>query len=417
MKRQIIFLAIILFAGMTMVSCNRQHNTPRTVSLNNMNDSINYAIGHANGDGIRNFLLHSVEDEDEAIQAFFDALDKAFKSDAEPDEMYQLGMQIGGMFRQMEESGLMGDSELRFNAQLVKEGLQHGVTGASDWPLDDAQDFIEMTMMQIREARAGFDFEMNEARIDSLNYAFGLVYYGDIIRTHYLSDEDEADERLKTLMKGVKAGMKLNPEHAELIGLGTNIGESLRAQRDGGLFGSSSLTVDFTLIRQGLVNGIFGFDRQMSANEAQMYVNTTMQRLQEIENEELSRTNRQEGETFLAENKTKQGVVTTESGLQYRVITEGRGRRPTLTDRVRVHYHGTLIDGTVFDSSVLRGESIAFPVSGVISGWTEALQLMPVGSKWVLYIPQELAYGSHGAGGLIPPYSALIFEVELLGIE
>lgn len=122
------------------------------------------------------------------------------------------------------------------------------------------------------------------------------------------------------------------------------------------------------------------------------------------------------GEAFLAENKTKEGVQTTASGLQYKVITEGTGVTPAPTDVVKVHYHGTLTDGTVFDSSVDRGEPAQFPVNQVIAGWTEALQLMSVGSKWKLFIPQDLAYGPRGAGQAIPPYAALVFEVELLEI-
>jgi FKBP-type peptidyl-prolyl cis-trans isomerase FklB len=124
----------------------------------------------------------------------------------------------------------------------------------------------------------------------------------------------------------------------------------------------------------------------------------------------------QAGKDYLANNLTQDGVKSTESGLQYKVIKQGEGKLASATDRVRVHYTGRLIDGTVFDSSVERGQPAEFPVNGVIAGWIEALQLMPVGSKWELYIPQELAYGEHGAGSSIPPYSALIFEVELLDI-
>ncbi|MEP7196281.1 MAG: FKBP-type peptidyl-prolyl cis-trans isomerase [Saprospiraceae bacterium] len=124
-----------------------------------------------------------------------------------------------------------------------------------------------------------------------------------------------------------------------------------------------------------------------------------------------------EGENFLAMNKTKPGVITTASGLQYLVMTMGTGPKPTSTDKVKTHYHGTLINGKVFDSSVQRGEPISFPVNGVIAGWTEALQLMPVGSKFKLFIPYNLAYGERGAGADIKPFAALIFEVELLGIE
>lgn len=126
---------------------------------------------------------------------------------------------------------------------------------------------------------------------------------------------------------------------------------------------------------------------------------------------------KEEGERFLKENSMKEGVISLPSGLQYEVITMGDGKKPSATSKVRTHYHGTLINGDVFDSSVDRGEPISFPVNGVIKGWQEALQLMPIGSKWRLFIPYFLAYGERGAGADIKPYSALIFEVELLGIE
>ena len=123
------------------------------------------------------------------------------------------------------------------------------------------------------------------------------------------------------------------------------------------------------------------------------------------------------GTEFLKENSKKEGVIVTDSGLQYEIITKGTGALPKATDKVKTHYHGTLTNGTVFDSSVDRGEPISFPVNGVIKGWQEALQLMPVGSKWRLVVPYELAYGERGAGASIAPFSTLIFEVELIGIE
>jgi FKBP-type peptidyl-prolyl cis-trans isomerase FklB len=122
------------------------------------------------------------------------------------------------------------------------------------------------------------------------------------------------------------------------------------------------------------------------------------------------------GEQFLKQNATRKEVTTTASGLQYEVLQMGTGPKPQSSSSVRVHYHGTLIDGTVFDSSVQRGEPLEFPVGGVIKGWTEALQLMPTGSRWKLYIPHELGYGPRGAGGVIGPYTTLIFEVELLAV-
>ncbi|HNQ36930.1 MAG: FKBP-type peptidyl-prolyl cis-trans isomerase [Prolixibacteraceae bacterium] len=132
--------------------------------------------------------------------------------------------------------------------------------------------------------------------------------------------------------------------------------------------------------------------------------------------EKVAQENLEAGNAFLEKNKSREGVTTTASGLQYEVITEGTGPKPTAEDMVKVHYHGTLIDGKVFDSSVDRGEPAEFPVGGVIQGWVEALQLMPVGSKWKIYLPASLAYGERGAGGDIEPNSALVFEVELLEI-
>lgn len=151
---------------------------------------------------------------------------------------------------------------------------------------------------------------------------------------------------------------------------------------------------------------------KMTPEEAQRYLQTYFVEAQARE----ASKNKEEGEKFLAENKTKEGVITTESGLQYKVETEGKGAKPTETDRVKVHYTGTLLDGTKFDSSVDRGEPAEFLVNQVIPGWTEGLQIMPVGSKYIFWIPAELAYGERGAGQDIKPNSVLKFEVELLDI-
>jgi FKBP-type peptidyl-prolyl cis-trans isomerase len=131
----------------------------------------------------------------------------------------------------------------------------------------------------------------------------------------------------------------------------------------------------------------------------------------------MSTKAKEEGEKFLAENAKREGVKVTPSGLQYEVLEATLGQKPKATDTVKVHYEGTLIDGTIFDSSYKRGESIEFPLNGVIKGWTEGLQLMSIGSKFKFFIPYQLAYGERGAGGSIPPYAALIFTVELLGIK
>lgn len=151
----------------------------------------------------------------------------------------------------------------------------------------------------------------------------------------------------------------------------------------------------------------------ISFDEAQEVLNTFFAELEA----KVAGKAKAEGEAFLAENAKREGVIVTGSGLQYEVLTAAEGKKPKATDKVKVHYEGTLIDGTVFDSSYRRGEAISFGLNQVIKGWTEGVQLMSVGSKYKFFIPYNLAYGERGAGAQIPPYAALIFTVELLGIE
>ncbi|GAB4021089.1 FKBP-type peptidyl-prolyl cis-trans isomerase [Spirosoma sp. KCTC 42546] len=173
------------------------------------------------------------------------------------------------------------------------------------------------------------------------------------------------------------------------------------------------------LLMRGLEDALSGQSTQLTQAQCGQVMNNFMQKQMASRNAEgmkASAENKKIGSAFLAENKTKAGVVTTASGLQYSIEKEGTGAKPTATDRVKVHYTGRLIDGKVFDSSVERGQPAEFGVTEVIKGWTEALQLMPVGSKWKLYIPSDLAYGDRAAGADIKPGSTLVFDVELLDI-
>ena len=163
---------------------------------------------------------------------------------------------------------------------------------------------------------------------------------------------------------------------------------------------------------KGLTDVLSGNQPAITYDEAKEIINNYFMKLQK----ERLEINKKAGEEFLNINRHKAGVVELPSGLQYEVLKNGTGAKPTATDKVKCHYHGTLINGTVFDSSVQRGEPAVFGVSQVIPGWVEALQLMPVGSKWRLFIPSNLAYGENGAGNLIEPNSTLIFDVELLDI-
>ena len=178
-------------------------------------------------------------------------------------------------------------------------------------------------------------------------------------------------------------------------------------------------SIDTSLVVRGFRDSIAGSRTAMTEDEmkaALQQLRTEVMSAQEAKAKEAGTANRKEGETFLAENKSKDGVKTLPDGLQYKVLTEGNGPKPASTDTVTVNYRGTLINGKEFDSSYKRGQPASFPVTGVIKGWTEALQLMPVGSKWQLFIPADLAYGDRGAGADIGPGDTLIFEVELLSI-
>jgi FKBP-type peptidyl-prolyl cis-trans isomerase FklB len=196
-------------------------------------------------------------------------------------------------------------------------------------------------------------------------------------------------------------------EQQASYGIGRQLGDQLANAPFSGFDREAALA--------GFSDAIAARDLQVSADQINGAFREIQGRLK-AEEADKARQFAGAGEAYLAENAKREGVTVTASGLQYEIITEGSGARPGRNDTVRTHYHGTLIDGTVFDSSVQRGEPAEFPVGGVIAGWTEALQLMPVGSKWRLHIPYQLAYGERGAGGAIGPYSALVFDVELLDI-
>jgi FKBP-type peptidyl-prolyl cis-trans isomerase len=197
--------------------------------------------------------------------------------------------------------------------------------------------------------------------------------------------------------------------------LGMNIGSGLGANLK-----KQSVDVDPALVSQGLKDAMSTGKTRLTQEEAQTVlteVQNEVRKQQQEKTQQAAGANKTEGAAFLAANKSKEGVVTLPSGLQYKILTAGTGPKPTASDSVKCNYRGTLINGTEFDSSYKRGQPATFAVGQVIKAWTEALQLMPVGSKWQLFVPADLAYGEHGAGAEIGPNATLIFEVELLSIE
>ncbi len=207
-----------------------------------------------------------------------------------------------------------------------------------------------------------------------------------------------------------KADLKTTQDSVSYI-IGTSIGKNLKAQK---------VAVSVDQLARGIRDVVDSNKLLITDEQAESIMSAFQQRMvarQEEEAHAAGEIHRKEGETFLAENKSKSGVKVTASGLQYKVIKMGTGPKPRADQTVTVHYSGRTIDGKEFDSSYKRGEPTTFGVSQVIKGWTEALQLMPVGSKWELYIPADLAYGDRGAGQAIPPGATLIFEVELLSVK
>lgn len=193
--------------------------------------------------------------------------------------------------------------------------------------------------------------------------------------------------------------------------LGLGIGRQLSQM------GAGELNIDD--FAQAIKDVIAGEKLKVSDSEAQTIVQDFFKKQEEKQRAsaaEAGKAAREAGEKYLAENAKKEGVVTLPSGLQYKVLTEGNGKKPKATDKVKCHYEGMLIDGTLFDSSIQRGEPATFPLNGVIAGWTEGLQLMAEGSKYRLFIPYNLGYGERGAGASIPPYAALVFDVELIEV-
>ena len=414
-------LAIILIAAVAMISCGNTY-TGKTVDLTNQNDSMNYALGVVNGAQMKMYQLRN-DSSMETVTEFIDALQRGYDGKVEElSEAGSIGRNIGQAIKNAEKNGLADNPAWAINQKIFFQGLVNGLRH-------------DTTVMKSEDARNYFQTQYQNSSVlndsikpgkvvkskciykvktialntqnDSINYAFGYLNGDEIAR--YVLLLDTTGQLTKDFITNINKGLKSTVKNPQIVNMGEQIGKNIKAQEAQGLIGEPSLATDFVLIKQGFINGLLGFTEQMDGTQAGEYIQNTMNTIK-------YGTVKEDGEKFLAENALKEGVTTTESGLQYEVIKMGKGKKPAATDRVKVHYHGTLTDGTVFDSSVERGEPTSFGLNQVIKGWTEGLQLMPVGSKFRFYIPQELGYGAQQAGS-IPPYSTLIFEVELLGIE
>lgn len=415
-------ISLILLAAMAMVSCGNTYKA-QTVELTNVNDSVNYALGYVNGAQMKMYQLRN-DSSQETITEFIDALQKGYEGTEELSEVEKEGLNVGMAAKMAEKNGLADVKAWTINEKIFFQGLVNAILGDTTMMnADESRQLLQANYQKAMMATADEEpagkpvtakcgtkaktIELN-SRLDSLNYAMGSLQGGSI--RSYLLLEDEDGSEFKSFVESVNKGLKKNVKNPQLVQMGEAIGHSIKEQESEGLIGVAALTTDFELIKQGFINGLNNYTEMMTMEEAGNYIE------QVINNLKYGDVQAQ-GEAYQAENALREGVTVTESGLQYEVLKMGKGRKPAATDRVRVHYTGTLIDGTVFDSSVERGEPITFALNQVIPGWTEGVQLMPVGSKFRFVIPYNLAYGERGAGQQIPPYATLIFEVELLDIE
>ena len=259
-----------------------------------------------------------------------------------------------------------------------------------------------------------------KSEIDSLSYMMGVTNtqgLSDFAAQRLGVDSANYADFVRGIQDGIHKSSKQEKAYIAGIQIGQQVGGDMFEQISLQVFGNDSTQ---TLSKDNFLAGFIAAVKNgavVSVEDARTYVETHTEAIKAKALEAKYGENKEAGIKFLEENKTKEGVITTESGLQYKVIKAGNGEIPTKESSVKVNYKGTLIDGTEFDSSYKRNAPATFRADQVIKGWTEALTMMPVGSKWELYIPQELAYGSRETGGLIKPFSTLIFEVELLEIE
>lgn len=411
-------LSILLLAVMAMVSCGNSYNA-QTVVLNNETDSVNYAIGLLNGLQIKMYYMQN-DSSDAAVAEFIDALEEAYMDKVEElSEVAGAGKHFGQTIKGMEKTGLAENSAWTLNEKMLFQGMVNALYG-------DTSVMTEATAEQFftKAYQSASDSTLAEKAItgkcpkkaktvklsnftDSLNYAFGLLN-GSQMKMHIINSDTVGDP-IDEFISYVNHGLKSKTINPRLVMMAQNIGTAIRTQESVGLLNVEGLETNFDLIKQGFINGLYNYTEGWDMQSAGTYVDNVINRIKYGKMKE-------DGQTFLQENALREEVKTTESGLQYEVLVAGKGAMPTATNTVKVHYEGTLIDGTVFDSSYERGEPIEFPLNGVIKGWTEGLQLMPIGAKYKLYIPYELGYGERGAGQNIPPYSTLIFTVELLEI-
>lgn len=419
MKKSIFTVAMAFAAGL-FVSCT---SAPKA-NLNGASkaDSLAYAIGVAQTQGLKDYLVNRMDVDTAYMGQFVDGVLEGVDVDAKKSAYYA-GTEIGQQVVNQIIPGVTGEVFAGKEGELNKKNFINAfIAGASEKGMKmtsaEAQGKAMSLMTTIKE-NSDSTADLS-AQIDTFSYAMGLaqtqglknfIMYRMGVDTLYMAN----------FIKGLKTGIKVGDNAKKsTFYAGIQIGQQVTNQIVPGIsyevFGNEDKLINKDFFLAGFIAGVTEKNLLMHPMEAQQVAMTLMEELKNERFEQQFGDNKAQGVAFLDSIAGTEGVVKTESGLCYKVITAGKGAVPTNSDKVKVHYRGTLIDGTEFDSSYSRNEPTTFRANQVIAGWTEALTMMPVGSKWMLYIPQELAYGSRDMG-TIKPFSTLVFEVELLEIE
>ena len=401
-----LFLAAVVAAPMFM-SCGGN-----AVNVKTQNDSINYALGAANAGGIRQYVLMEDTADANKIKDFCKGIEVSLKEQTSSERLAIEGFRMGiSMQEEIKTGFLFNDSTIPANKELISTYFKKMIN-LEEGIMDPEVGMQYFQTLMGSSMQTGTSANLTPGQADSVNMILGIIN-GNGARK-YILGKDTTKKDINKFVAEFEKGLNSTNNNTSYL-KGIEIGANLNQQfgRSKYLFNDSTIELNIELVKRGIIENLKQEANViMTTEQAAEWLNKTMEAKVAEKNKGIAA----KGEEFLAENAKREGVFVTESGLQYEVVTMGEGEKPTAESTVKVHYHGTLIDGTVFDSSVQRGEPIEFPLNGVIKGWTEGLQLMPVGSKFILYIPYQLAYGERGAGELIGPCEALIFEVELLEI-
>jgi len=419
MKKSIFSVAMALVAGL-FASCGTSAPKANLEGASKV-DSLSYAIGMAQTQGLKDYLVARMGMDTTYMSQFVEGVLEAADADDKQNAYYsgtQIGQQVVNQIIPGVTMQVFAGKDGKLNEKSFTEAFIAGATQKGQ-KMEPAQaQETAMNLMKVIQENNDSTADLT-AQIDTFSYAMGLaqtqglrdfLVYRMGVDTLYMGD----------FAKGLKEGIAAGDDAKKMaFYTGIQIGQQVATQIIPGVtrdvFGANG-ELNKNNFMAGFVAGVTEKGQLLHPMAAQ---EVAMRLMEELKNERFEQefgSNKAQGEAFLDSIAKTDGVVKTESGLCYKVITAGKGAIPTKTDKVKVNYRGTLIDGTEFDSSYKRNEPMTFRADQVIAGWTEALTMMPVGSKWMLYIPQDLAYGSRDAG-TIKPFSTLIFEVELLDIE